>query len=167
MEDSVHFLKMMNNLDSNSKTKSIKEWRLKTGEMLELYTHPQYLQDEIIGIVYSFQDITERKELERQLLYQATHDILTGLPNRALFLDRMKQALARTKRFNLYVGIFLLDLDFFKEINDTLGHRAGDLLLKCHAQRLSSFVRNNDTVARLGGDEFVVIVAASPIKKIS
>ena len=162
VEDPAFFIKMMNDLIATPKTKIIKEWQLTTGIILELYTHTQYLHNEIIGIVYSFQDITVRKELEQQLLHQATHDGLTGLPNRALLMDRIKQSLAHAKRFNLHVGVLLLDLDSFKEINDSHGHKAGDMLLKCHAKRLSEFVRENDTAARLGGDEFVVVLAAQP-----
>jgi diguanylate cyclase (GGDEF)-like protein len=165
IENPALFLKVMNDLSLTPKTITSKEWQLKNGFTLELYTHPQYLHDKIIGIVYSFQDITERKKLEKQLLHQATHDLLTGLPNRALLLDRIKQALAHAKRFNLHVGILLLDLDSFKEINDSLGHKAGDLLLKCQAQRLSSILRENDTVARLGGDEFVVVLASQSDEK--
>ncbi len=161
VEDPILFLKIMNDLTTNPKI-CTREWQLKTGTIFEIYTHPQYLNDQIIGMVYSFLDITERKELEQQLLHQATHDYLTGLPNRALLLDRIKQSLAYAKRFNLQVGVLMVDLDAFKEINDTLGHKAGDLLLKSYAERLRSFLRENDTVARLGGDEFVIVLAAQP-----
>ena len=165
VEDSVLFLKIMNDLNLKPKTSDLREWKLKTGTTLELYAHPQYLHNEVIGIVYSFRDITEHKYLEQQLLHQATHDNLTGLPNRALLMDRLKQALTLAKRFNLQVAILLLDLDSFKEINDTLGHKAGDLVLKCQAQKISDFIRENDTVARLGGDEFVVILASQANEK--
>ena len=83
---------------------------------MELYVQPQHLKNKMIGIVYSFRDITERRELENQLLHQATHDILTGLPNRALLTDRINQAIAHAKRYNLYVGVLVLDLDFFKKL---------------------------------------------------
>ncbi|WP_185967287.1 EAL domain-containing protein [Legionella israelensis] len=159
MEDPILFLKIMNELSTSPKVINSREWQLKTGTLLELYTQPQYLNKEITGVVYSFLDITERKQLENQLLHQATHDTLTGLPNRALLQDRIQQAIAHAKRFNLRVGILMIDLDDFKGINDTLGHKTGDLLLKCYAQRLSDFVRENDTVARFGGDEFVIILA--------
>ena len=165
VEDPVIFLKMMSDLNSRPKAKKTKEWKLKSGVILELYAHPHYLHDEIVGIVYSFRDITERKELENQLLHQATHDDLTGLPNRALLTDRINQAIAHAKRYNLFVGVLLVDLDFFKETNDTLGHNAGDLLLKIQAKKLSDFVRESDTVARLGGDEFVVILASQSDEK--
>lgn len=159
VEDSILFSKILNDLTVHPKI-TTREWQLKNGSIFEIYTHPQYLDNQIAGIVYSFLDITARKELEKQLLHQATHDYLTGLPNRALLLDRIKQALAYAKRSNLQVGVLMIDLDAFKEINDSHGHKSGDLLLKCYADRLIGFLRENDTVARLGGDEFVVVVAA-------
>jgi diguanylate cyclase (GGDEF)-like protein len=159
MEDAILFLKS-NILILKEQSSNHKEWKLTNGKTLALYTHPQYLNNETIGMVYSFQDITERKILETQLLHQATHDALTGLPNRALLIDRIKQALAHAKRFELKVGVLLLDLDSFKEINDTLGHEAGDQILKYQAKKLTSFLRDGDTVARLGGDEFVIVLAA-------
>ncbi len=103
-------------------------------------------------------DITERKLFEEQLMDQATHDSLTGLANRNLLNDRLTQATAYQKRKKMLFAVMLLDLDRFKVVNDTLGHNAGDKLLKEIAERLSSGVRNYDTVARLSGDEFVILV---------
>lgn len=160
MEDEVFFLKTVHDLIEQPKSKNTREWILKTKNTMELYAQPQYLNQEITGVVFSFKDISERKAMEQQLLHQATHDILTGLPNRALLLDRINQAIAHAKRFELQVAVILLDLDSFKEINDSLGHDAGDELLKCQAAKLSEFIRANDTVARLGGDEFVIVLAA-------
>lgn len=162
VENPAHFVAVMNKLSDEPKSQDNKEWQLKSGYILELYTEPQYLHGEIIGVVYSFRDITERKAMETQLLHQATHDILTGLPNRALLQDRINQTLVHAKRFNLLMGVLLVDLDHFKEVNDTFGHNTGDALLKAQADKLSSFVRENDTVARLGGDEFVVVLASEP-----
>ena len=105
------------------------------------------------------QDITERKQTEERLSYLAYYDVLTGLPNRVLLLERLQQALADAERVNRLVAVLFLDLDRFKVINDTLGHHIGDALLKVVAERLRSCVRPGDTISRLGGDEFTVFLA--------
>ena len=106
-----------------------------------------------------FSDITERKEREEKIAFQAFHDALTGLPNRLLFKDRLEQALAQAKRYKSRTpAVMFLDLDKFKQVNDTLGHDVGDLLLKEVANRLKQCVRSVDTVARLAGDEFTVLL---------
>jgi diguanylate cyclase (GGDEF)-like protein/PAS domain S-box-containing protein len=104
-------------------------------------------------------DITLQKENEERIRYLAHYDVLTGLPNRVLFNDRLEQAIAEAARRHRIVGLILLDLDRFKIINDTLGHGAGDALLQNVARRLVGSVRRDDTVARLGGDEFAVILS--------
>ena len=102
-------------------------------------------------------NITERKKAADKISVLATTDALTGLANRAVFIDRLRQAFAATQRGAPPFAILYLDLDGFKDINDTLGHSAGDLLLKSVGERLKSSVRETDLVARLGGDEFAVL----------
>lgn len=103
-------------------------------------------------------DISDRKRAEEEMIYKAYHDSLTGLPNRALFLDRMSVALARAERTHQAAAVMFLDLDELKSINDTLGHTTGDELLKSLARRLSGLLRPDDTVARVGGDEFTILI---------
>lgn len=112
-----------------------------------------------VGYVFSYRDIADRKQVESKLQHDALHDVLTGLPNRALFLDRLNLALSRRARHREQnCGVLFLDLDRFKEVNDTLGHAAGDHLLRTVAERLRTALRPEDTAARLGGDEFGVLV---------
>lgn len=109
-------------------------------------------------IVGAAQDITSRKAAEEELEFQAYHDPLTGLPNRALFSDRLEQALARARRRGQPLAVLYTDLDHLKRVNDTLGHSAGDQLLRQAADRFRSAIREEDTVARFGGDEFVILL---------
>jgi diguanylate cyclase (GGDEF)-like protein/PAS domain S-box-containing protein len=113
---------------------------------------------DINGVVISCHDVTERKRQEETIYRQANYDTLTGLPNRLMFADRLATALLRGRREKHHVGLLFIDLDGFKKINDTLGHNAGDDLLKEVSARLSDCVRQDDTIARLGGDEFTVIL---------
>lgn len=127
---------------------------------------PIVIQGTTQGIVYIYQDISERKAFEAQITHQAFHDALTGLPNRSLFADRLERALTRAARRDDYqYAVLMIDLNKFKGINDTLGHQAGDALLVEMAQRLGRCVRGMDTVARLGGDEFAVILEELKSKK--
>ncbi len=106
----------------------------------------------------SLEDITSIKEQEEKLIQQATFDTLTGLPNRFLAQNRLNQTLSAIQRTNNKGALLFIDLDNFKEVNDTLGHHAGDELLKSVAKHMTKVVRNEDTVARLGGDEFLIII---------
>ncbi len=108
--------------------------------------------------VATFIDITQRKEVEELLRHRAQSDPLTDLPNRTLFYDRLQVALVQARRYNHQFALFYIDLDYFKEVNDSMGHAAGDELLIETAHRLVQVVRESDTVARLGGDEFAVIL---------
>lgn len=113
---------------------------------------------EIENYVGVFNDISASKRYEERLRHLAHHDALTGLPNRVLFLDRFREALARARRQKQQAAVLFLDLDHFKKINDTLGHDVGDRLLQAAAGRISENVREIDTVARFGGDEFAVLL---------
>jgi diguanylate cyclase (GGDEF)-like protein/PAS domain S-box-containing protein len=112
------------------------------------------------GWVAIHQDITAQKRAETQIAYMARHDGLTGLANRAVLLEKMEEALARLRRHGNRFTVFMLDLDLFKTVNDSLGHPVGDELLKVVAGRLSACIRETDTVARLGGDEFAILATA-------
>jgi diguanylate cyclase (GGDEF)-like protein/PAS domain S-box-containing protein len=117
------------------------------------------LHDENVGgVVVTARDVTERRALQQQLAHQAFHDSLTGLANRALFVDRVTHALDLTRRGTSLVGVLFVDLDDFKTVNDSLGHAAGDELLVAVAERLLGCLREEDTCARLGGDEFAVLI---------
>lgn len=129
--------------------------------------YPQWLgisavrnaQGEVSAYIGVFMDISERIEAQRRIEHLAHHDVLTGLPNRILLRDRFQQIRARSQREKTLAGMLYLDLDHFKNINDTLGHPAGDLLLQEAARRLAEGVRDADTVSRIGGDEFVVLLS--------
>jgi diguanylate cyclase (GGDEF)-like protein/PAS domain S-box-containing protein len=111
-----------------------------------------------IGFQGVIRDITERKKVEQELNYLATHDALTGLPNRLMFTQHLNQAILSAKRNRRKLAVFFIDLDRFKIINDSLGHEAGDILLKEIAKRLKNALRAVDVVGRLGGDEFVILI---------
>lgn len=112
----------------------------------------------VAGILSVGQDVTERKRLEEEIRQMAHHDSLTGLPNRRFFRDIANVEVARARRYGTKIALLYLDLDKFKEINDSLGHDAGDELLKQAGERLRSAIRRSDSVARMGGDEFTILV---------
>jgi len=125
---------------------------------VEQHAAPLYGHDgRIRSILAVVRDISERADAESQVHYLAHYDLLTGLPNRALFRDRLLQAMAQAKRSDTLIAVMFLDIDDFKDVNDTLGHAVGDQLLKEIAQRIRSCMREYDTVARFGGDEFGII----------
>ncbi|MEQ1917504.1 MAG: diguanylate cyclase [Gallionella sp.] len=135
--------------------------RRKDGSLYSVLQSITPLYDEAGDITHFLclqQDVSEKKELEQKIAYLAYHDMLTGLPNRTLFNDRMNQAITQAKRDQAQFSLLFIDLDGFKQVNDTLGHGAGDQLLQMVAERLRSCVREGDTVARLGGDEFIVLL---------
>ncbi len=133
----------------------------KDGEFVDVSMHcaPLLVDKARVGYVYTFRDISDQMQTEVKLQHDAMHDVLTGLPNRALFMDRLNQAFSRrVRRPDQSCGVLFLDLDHFKEINDVFGHAAGDVVLISTAERLVSALRPQDSAARLGGDEFAVLV---------
>ncbi len=135
--------------------------RRKNGEIFPEWLNITAVKDEsgvVTHYVSSLSDITRRKQAEAQIQNLAFYDPLTSLPNRRLFIDRLKQALASTARHKRFGALLFMDLDYFKHLNDTHGHARGDMLLQRVAERLNLCRREGDTVARLGGDEFVALL---------
>ena len=140
----------------------------KDGRVIWLTTSKTPLKDtqhNIVGVLGSYVDITEQKEAmlavqkaKDELGYQAEHDSLTGLPNRILYFDRLNQAIKKAARNQTKIAVVFLDLDRFKEINDSLGHETGDILIQLLSKRIQSQLRDTDTLARFGGDEFLILL---------
>lgn len=156
-------------MDSGKEKISYEEQQTKKdGSILWLTTSKTPLrdtEDNIVGILGSYVDITQQKKAmldvqkaKDELGYQAEHDALTGLPNRTLYFDRLNQAIKKAQRSQNKIAVIFLDLDRFKEINDSLGHETGDTLIQLLAKRLASQLRGADTLARFGGDEFLILL---------
>ncbi|HEX8171976.1 MAG TPA: EAL domain-containing protein [Thermoanaerobaculia bacterium] len=136
------------------------ELRRRDGAPLWVLQNLVLVGDAVSGVVHAtVVDISDRKRAEEQIEFHAYHDVLTHLPNRKLFTDRLRHSVSRAKRSGKAVAVMFIDVDHFKTINDTLGHTAGDELLLEMARRLRDCVRDDDTVARLGGDEFTIILS--------
>jgi len=134
----------------------------KDGSIICISENARIVRDEAGNLLYyegTVEDITIRKNYENNLEYQATHDLLTGLPNRNMLNDRLQQCINFANRYKNKMAVAFLDLDQFKLINDSMGHEVGDQLLLIMAERLSSCIREIDTVVRLGGDEFVILIS--------
>ncbi len=159
LKDPEGFVTKLMELYTNPEMDCFDEIEFADGRIFERYSIPQCLGKEIIGRVFSFRDVTRRKQMEEQLMRQATYDALTGLPNRILLEDRIDQSIKYARRSNTKVAILFFDLDRFKLVNDSLGHNMGDALLKAVADRLSKSIREGDTLSRWGGDEFVIVLS--------
>jgi len=157
LTEPLNFMAKVRELYSQPEAFSEDVLELKDGRVFERYSQPQMIGKESVGRVWSFRDATEKRRSAQLIERQATHDILTDLPNRRLLLDRVTQALARCRRHGHLGAALFIDLDNFKNINDSLGHSTGDALLQEVARRLKKELREEDTSARLGGDEFVVL----------
>jgi len=134
-----------------SKSKELVEVELTASMLNDIHGNP-------IGMLGYFKDITSRKQIQEKVEYLASHDVLTSLPNRMLFHDRLKEGIKKAKREQNILALLFIDLDHFKKINDTLGHEVGDSVLKEVSKKLLKTLREKDTVSRLGGDEFTVII---------
>ena len=143
------------------------DWRVlsRDGRRIDVEARCSNLREDqtVHGLVLTLRDVTDQRELERELTRHAFHDSLTGLPNRMLFLERVERALARARRESTIACVLFIDLDDFKVVNDTLGHTVGDELLAAVGARLASTLRRSDTAARLGGDEFAVLMEGAKI----
>jgi diguanylate cyclase (GGDEF)-like protein/PAS domain S-box-containing protein len=161
-DDVVEAAEVLESLTVRTTTaRSLGDWRLQSagGDYLSFEVLSNNLLEDpsVGGIVLTMRDVSERSALKEQLTHLAFHDSLTGLANRVLFRDRAEHALARAARLGTVVAIVMIDIDNFKDINDTKGHAAGDELLISLARRLTSNLRGGTTVARLGGDEFAIL----------
>jgi diguanylate cyclase (GGDEF)-like protein/PAS domain S-box-containing protein len=159
VEDPDGFIERVGYLNSHRDEKSRDELRFKNGKIFDRYSAPLVdSKGRYRGRIWYFRDITDRKLAEERVQFLAYYDALTGLPNRTLLQDRLAKALAGARRRKDKVAILFLDLDRFKDINDSLGHSVGDLLLQEVAERLKTWAREQDTVARVGGDEFLIVL---------
>lgn len=158
LEDPGHYLATIRELHLNPDTQIYDAIAFKDGRILERFSQPQRLEGQIVGRVWSFRDVTAHKLAEATIRHQALHDLLTNLPNRVLFNERLSESLNQADKNGNQLAVCFLDLDRFKTINDTLGHAIGDQLLQSVAQRLTKCLRIGDTLARWGGDEFTLLL---------
>ena len=156
--DPQEFVATVHALESNPGGESHDLVEFRDGRVFERDSLPQRIDGEVVGRVWSFRDITDHRALQQELTHLAFHDNLTGLSNKALFLDRLAHSMERHRRESTMNAVLFIDLDDFKTVNDSLGHSTGDELLIAVSHRISGSLRPGDTAARLGGDEFAVLV---------
>ncbi len=162
LQDEAFYQKMWHALETSGRWEGEIWNRRKNGEEYPEWLSINTIRDSggrVLRRIAMFADITEKKRTEETIWRQANYDPLTDLPNRRLFRDRLQHEIIKAQRAGTYVALLFIDLDRFKEVNDTLGHHTGDMLLIEAARRVAHSVRNTDTVARLGGDEFTVIMS--------
>ena len=157
-KDKNHMLSIIDNLNRDPFQYLSGTIELLDKRFFDFRSLPQIQDDQIYGRVWCFRDVTTQKQYEATIEYHAFHDSLTGLPNRALLLDRISHSITTSKREHKKLAVLFLDLDDFKKINDTEGHDAGDLLLKEVVRRLQTRLREFDTLSRQGGDEFIIVL---------
>ncbi|MDA8621296.1 EAL domain-containing protein [Psychrosphaera sp.] len=158
IDDVTRFSHKVRQIKNNQLSDLYGQFKFKDGRFFEYHTLPQVQNNEVLGRVWCFRDISELKHNEAMVQHQAFHDALTGLPNRALLDDRLSHGITYCNRFNTQLSVLFIDLDDFKKVNDNAGHQAGDAVLKEVTRRINSCIRDVDTIARLGGDEFVVLL---------
>ncbi len=158
VRDPDEFLAKVHEVYASPDTSSQDVVHLNDGRVFERDSYPRALDGKVVGRVWTFRDITEHEQLKQLLRHQALHDSLTKLANQTLFRDRIDHAIARLRRTERGVAVLFIDLDDFKNVNDTLGHWVGDELLVQMSERLTRELRQTDTAARLGGDEFAVLL---------
>lgn len=146
------------NIDSGTPLENFEIYYPESGEYREVTLTPFDYQSESRAMVHVMHNVTRKKQAEVELLHNAYYDPLTDFPNRVLAIDRLEQAINHSRRFNMHTAVLFVDLDNFKNINDTLGHNFGDRVLIRMAHSLENCVRKSDTVARWGGDEFLIII---------
>ncbi|MFZ3137513.1 MAG: EAL domain-containing protein [Thermodesulfovibrionales bacterium] len=170
LQDPDGFIKKVQELYAQPDAESYDLLQFKDGRIFERYSRPQKIEEKCVGRVWSFHDITTQKRAEEQIAQIAYFDVLTNLPNRYLFKDRLNQAILYAEKYKKLLAVIYLDLDDFKRVNDTFGHNFGDKFLQAVSDRLEKSIRKIDTlsrieenrlettVARLGGDEFTILL---------
>ncbi|MBM4146999.1 MAG: EAL domain-containing protein [Nitrospira sp.] len=153
------FIKKVQELYAQPDAESYDLLQFKDGRIFERYSRPQRIEDKYVGRVWSFHDITIQKRAEEQIAQMAYFDVLTNLPNRYLFKDRLNQAILYAEKYKKLLAVIYLDLDEFKRVNDTFGHNFGDKILQAVSDRLEKSIRKIDTLSRIEGDELETTVA--------